>query len=771
MDVIFPNEPWKMMWDFMMLLAIVYSCVTVPFRLGMVYPATGSWWIFEAAITIFFIVDLLFTFKVAVADGSNALIINRNQIQQRYQEFWLWIDAASSCPVELIEVSVSLLGMDDNESSDFRLLKLLRALRLLRLLRLLKILKLQAIVQIFEMRSPIPVQYLQLIKMVGGILYLMHVFGCGWYYLHFCEVENAAVEGREAVSWLTEYGDGRGPEQNKWVQYLDAIYWALTTLTTVGYGDVVPHNNMERAYTLVVLLVGAIVFGFLLSSLGELLSNVDPTRVRIDEKMNEVKQFLSWHSVPMELTLAVRRYYDYYLSHRFIANEEELLNNLTPSLKRAVLTHLLGKTVARIPLFASSDASYVSLDFQLQVHPMLKPIVREAKEVILEKGKNDGAIHFLSRGSITATGDLGMTFFELHRQGACFGENALMHETSWFTFVAKIRSEIFSISVSDFAKLAKGLPLDSRDELAESILDEFLKHTISRNVALRLCTAKVARQLSSAAERAALRLQRNYHAHYVSLLAGDDAPMLDQLMPMMYGRPPIPWRSAQTSRIETKGISDAVSLTVDETSPSKLESNGANVSKDLRAMRKAALERRNSGRARKAAETESSMDSFRSDNHRSDGHRSGSNSSSPRNSPPLDFSKHTRRSPGPEGSAAVEMKLMKMEQAQIRAEALLAHTKELAESMDAKVRALEKKIDSAKIEQVHLQAESMIAETKDLAEGLDAKVRSLEGKIDRVEGLEVMMGSVLAAMGNVVSTMEQLPEKVALATRRRSMAM
>ena len=130
-------------------------------------------------------------------------------------------------------------------------------------------------------------QYLQLIKMVGGILYLMHVFGCGWYYLHFCEVENAAVEGREAVSWLTEYGDGRGPEQNKWVQYLDAIYWALTTLTTVGYGDVVPHNNMERAYTLVVLLVGAIVFGFLLSSLGELLSNVDPTRVRIDEKMNE----------------------------------------------------------------------------------------------------------------------------------------------------------------------------------------------------------------------------------------------------------------------------------------------------------------------------------------------------------------------------------------------------------------------------------------------------------------------------------------------------
>ena len=223
------------------------------------------------------------------------------------------------------------------------------------------------------------------------------------------------------------------------------------------------------------------------------------------------------------------------------------MNNLTPSLKRAVLTHLLGKTVARIPLFASMRVMY--LDFQLQVHPMLKPIVREAKEVILEKGKNDGAIHFLSRGSITATGDLGMTFFELHRQGACFGENALMHETSWFTFVAKIRSEIFSISVSDFAKLAKGLPLDSRDELAESILDEFLAYDFSQRAPPVHCQG--CEEAESAAERA-LRLQRNYHAHYVSLLAGDDAPMLDQLMPMMYGRPHS-WRSAKLLVLKQRG--------------------------------------------------------------------------------------------------------------------------------------------------------------------------------------------------------------------------
>lgn len=191
--VVFPNEQWKLLWDFVLLGAIMYSCVVVPFRLGMAEDAVGRWWNFELGITIFFITDLCLTFYVAVPDGDE-LIINKPKIKETYMQFWFWwvddhtpsmhilyrlrspdlcldedthrlvrltccvcscrsracpcqprrIDASSSFPVELVEIAADWLGVGGDQGGGVRLLKMLRALRLLRLLRLLKIFKVRS---------------------------------------------------------------------------------------------------------------------------------------------------------------------------------------------------------------------------------------------------------------------------------------------------------------------------------------------------------------------------------------------------------------------------------------------------------------------------------------------------------------------------------------------------------------------------------------------------------------------------------------------------
>jgi hypothetical protein len=61
----------------------------------------------------------------------------------------------------------------------------------------------------------------------------------------------------------------------------DGIWWALTTVTTVGYGDVVPRSTLGRVVAGVVMLVGIGFFA--------LLTAVAATFVKQDEKPEELR--------------------------------------------------------------------------------------------------------------------------------------------------------------------------------------------------------------------------------------------------------------------------------------------------------------------------------------------------------------------------------------------------------------------------------------------------------------------------------------------------
>ena len=50
---------------------------------------------------------------------------------------------------------------------------------------------------------------------------------------------------------------------------IDSIYFACVTFTTVGYGDLVPTNDMSRAFTCLFALYGIIILGLLIGLIGE----------------------------------------------------------------------------------------------------------------------------------------------------------------------------------------------------------------------------------------------------------------------------------------------------------------------------------------------------------------------------------------------------------------------------------------------------------------------------------------------------------------------
>ena len=64
------------------------------------------------------------------------------------------------------------------------------------------------------------------------IIFFTHFFACLWFY--------ASKLADESTTWVY---NKRLTDDSKIRQYLASAYWAVMTLTTVGYGDIAAGNN------------------------------------------------------------------------------------------------------------------------------------------------------------------------------------------------------------------------------------------------------------------------------------------------------------------------------------------------------------------------------------------------------------------------------------------------------------------------------------------------------------------------------------------------
>jgi CRP-like cAMP-binding protein len=497
------------------------------------------WW-FEFGVTICFCIDLCFNFNTAYLAGS-FWVIDRWMIATNYARTWLVIDALSSFPVEIFDPRFGLFeagGASDSEAhygvSDSAFdPTALRALRMVRLLRMLKLLKVQRIIDELEDAFVTSMQLLKIVQMVAGLVYLMHILGCFWYFI--------ASTGEHDKTWLTSYDGGSGLTKPTSVKYLYSVYWALTTLTTVGFGDIVPTNNTERVYVLCSLLIGALVFGYMLSAIGELVNTLDKNAVVLDDKFAEIKDFTRWHRMGPDLAARVRKYFDYFYMRKSAMDEEAIVANLAPALQREVISYLLEKTAAQIPMFSIEYCSYATVEFQLEVHPLLKPLMYEASvphhpSLIVPKRARGADLFFLSKGTVAACSSLGeRVLFPIVAKGSLLGEHILCNAPAELAYRAATRCELFSLNKEDLYALLERRPY-ARAELAEFVFEDLLRHGMLRYWALRM----VVKEIKALDERAgaALLLQVSWVRKLVIRLQDKRLAAngrLEWLMPGLFG--------------------------------------------------------------------------------------------------------------------------------------------------------------------------------------------------------------------------------------------
>ena len=71
--------------------------------------------------------------------------------------------------------------------------------------------------------------------------------------------------------------------------YITSLYWTISTMTSTGYGDVSAHTLLEMVYTSTVMVVGKLMFAFILANISSTLSNAGVYRVQYDLQIQSVR--------------------------------------------------------------------------------------------------------------------------------------------------------------------------------------------------------------------------------------------------------------------------------------------------------------------------------------------------------------------------------------------------------------------------------------------------------------------------------------------------
>ena len=510
------TSSFKENWDVLIVVCILYSAFIVPLRICFRVEAEGAQFLFELGMTLLFCVDLVLSFHTAfLRDGE--WVHDHGEIARRYLTGWFWVDAPASVPVELLSLAFDSGAAES--SADAGALRMLRIFRMLRLVRMLRLLKIASYISRLEDQLEINLRPLRVVQLIAQMLFVAHILACGWYLTTW-------LGDVDEETWIDVYDGGSAADGPVRRQYYFAFWWAITTLFAVN--PIQPRTDSERDFLIVVNVFNRLFFAYVVGNISSLIAQFDRQAAMVRDKIDLLKEYLQWRSIPKELAFRVKRYYEYYYQRQAVYDERNILAHLNPSLKQELVVANCRQTLGRIPLF-----SKLSIDFLAEVFPLAKPQSYTQGEVIFSQGTVANELHFILDGevdlveatvdgprperriraeseAILALDEDGDELVERRGPGCgSFGQEVLVGERRRSAAVAYTASvETFILERADLLRLfsQKELTVDLR-RVCRELLEDFMARDRMRNIKTKLRMGKIfSVPHMDAKERAGLRL-------------------------------------------------------------------------------------------------------------------------------------------------------------------------------------------------------------------------------------------------------------------------
>ncbi|KAH8064651.1 voltage-gated potassium channel [Aureococcus anophagefferens] len=458
-------------------VALAYVSLMVPMRLGFDWSAVGVWYAVETALDLYyFFLDIFVNFLTALyrrdeghIEGleehlSPGLIIDKRRIARAYLRGWFLVDALACAPVDYFMrgVNGTLLcsahpvhpclrqSSASSKASAFRLFKILRVFRVLKLFRLFRLKRL------FKKYQDELLYWMPLIQ--ASKLFFMLIFASHWM----------------GCAYATVFPFDERLSQGLGERYVDMVYWAMQTITTVGYGDMVSTKTSARLVSTTAMAVGGLIFGWLIQYVLNVL-DPDTFERKQQARIERVMGYLRANALPVELSQRVIRHVRQQNSRQ--TEDRAVLMELPRQLRADVFEHLYKASLSDVTIFAGASGEVVYGENDLADEGTFIVNSGEIELTVLSvmpehRNHHKKHHHRLPRVAVP-TARL--------TNGAIFGEESCLgcsrrHDTA----TACKTSELLTIAGADF-RLALDLLPKLRWRILKRHIEQRMRHTRNRH--------------------------------------------------------------------------------------------------------------------------------------------------------------------------------------------------------------------------------------------------------------------------------------------------
>lgn len=373
----------KQGWDIIVLAAAISAAIVTPLSIIFDLSAINLLNLFNGFLIFLFLIDIAVNFNTTFSLHGEE-ISNRRAVTRKYLGGWFWPDLIATLPIGLFFLASGLLTAGG-------------PLQLLRLNLLFKLPKASRTLRRAGGTAINPA-ILRLVLLVFWIFLAAHFISC---------------------SWILISGNPYGLDPLS--RYIRSFYWTITTLTTIGYGDITPSGNTQTLFVVLIELLGAGMYGLIIGNIANLIANIDVAKSQYKEKLEKINTFLKYRNIPVNMQKKINNYYSYLWESRRGYDESSVLQDLPDHLKVSVSLYLNKGIIEKVPIFQGASEDFIK---EIILH--LTPVVFTPGDSIVKAGEVGFDMYFISKGSVDVMSADERIHYATLGSGHFFGEIALL---------------------------------------------------------------------------------------------------------------------------------------------------------------------------------------------------------------------------------------------------------------------------------------------------------------------------------------------------------